>query len=76
MCNYGFILWPGLPFPHVYVITHLFFLLFCSFREREGEMGIQIGGGKAAQYYYHFLFLWSQGSSGSELRVVLAASRL
>lgn len=39
-------------------------------------MGIQIGGGKAVQYYYHFLFLWSQGSSGSELRGVLAASRL
>ncbi len=70
MCTYGL----GPFFPHIYVITHLFFLLFCSFRER--EMGIQIGGGKAVQYYYHFLFLWSQGSSGSELRGVLAASRL
>ncbi|TNN82274.1 hypothetical protein EYF80_007394 [Liparis tanakae] len=43
---------------------------------KEREIGIQIGGGKAVQYYYHFLFLWSQGSSGSELRGVLAARRL
>lgn len=69
------ILWSRSIFPHIYVITRLFFLPFL-FIQREREKGIQIGGGKAVQYYYHFLFLWSQGSSGSELRGVLAASRL
>lgn len=45
------------------------------FVHSERETGTEIGGGKAVQYYYHFLFLRSQGSSGNELRGVLEASR-
>lgn len=71
MCTFGLFYGLG-PFFHTYMLLHVCF--FFIQREREREMGTQIGGGKALQYYYHFLFLWSQGSSGSELRGVLAAN--
>lgn len=75
MCTFGLFYGLG-PFFHTYMLLHICFFSVFVHSEREREMGIQIGGGKAVQYYYHFLFLWSQGSSGSELRGVLAASRL
>lgn len=68
---FGCTSWPVSIFPQIYAITHLFFLFFFN-SLNEGVMGMQTGGGKAVQYYYHFLFLCSQESTGSELRGVLA----
>lgn len=59
------------PFFHKHMLLHIcFFYFFNSLNE--GVMGMQTGGGKAVQYYYRFLFLCSQESTGSEQRGDLA----